>query len=183
MCHYKSVKTIYWRKLGIPVIVAARLILPLLLWWNALVATALVLLADLADGEVFRRAFAFRKIDTYQRIDKALDFYWYIFALIYSVRFPFFNTLLFFFILRALGTMFFFVKKDRKFLVLFPNIFENLFVFYVLFYTFPSLEIHIKSGLSSLDLLISTSLKMVQEYLLHFRQLQIYELFTGKRWV
>lgn len=173
----------YWKRFGIPVIVVARLVLPFLLWWNALVATTLVLLADLADGEVFRRAFAFKKIDTYQRIDKALDFYWYVFALIYSVRFPFFDILFFFFLLRALGTILFFVKKDRKFLVLFPNIFENLFIFYVVILTFPSWPVSVKTGLSSLDLLISTGLKMIQEYILHFKQFQFREFFTGKRWV
>jgi hypothetical protein len=176
-------KSNYWKIIGIPLIVAARLILPFLLWWNALVGTILVLLADLADGEVFRRAFAFQKNNKYQRIDKGLDFYWYVFALIYSTRFSFFNALLFFFLFRALGTILFFLKKDRKFLVLFPNIFENLFIFYIVIYTFPSLPISVKTGLSSLDLLISTGLKMIQEYILHFRQFQFCELFTGKRWV
>jgi len=172
-----------WAKFGIPAIVALRLILPFFLWWNALAAVVLVLLADLADGEVFRRAFAFKKIDTYQEIDKALDFYWYCFALIYSTRFPIFNILLFFFLLRAVGTILFSVQKDRKFLVLFPNIFENLFIFYVVTLAFPNLIISTKSGLSFLNLLISTGLKIIQEYVLHLKQFQFYEFFTGRRWL
>ena len=172
----------YWKKLGIPVIVALRLILPLFLWSNALVTLVLVTLADALDGEVFRRAFSFKKNDTYQLIDKALDFYWYCFALFYSVRFPAFKLILFFFIFRTIGTLLLFVKKDRRVLVFFPNVFENLFIFYVVTGAFPSLERILGTGSANADLLISTVSKLIQEYILHIKQLQVYELLTGKRW-
>ena len=146
-------------------------------------ATILVLLADLADGEVFRRAFAFQKNNKYQRIDKVLDLYWYIFALIYSVRFPIFNTLLFFFLLRALGTILFFVKKDRKFLVLFPNIFENLFIAYILTLPFSSLNFLLEGNTLYATLLVLSAIIIVREYLLHVKEIQLHKLLTGKRWV
>jgi len=172
----------YWKKLGIPLIVALRLILPLLLWWNALFATILVLLADLADGEVFRRAFAFRDNAKYQQIDKALDFYWYIFALIYSVRFPIFNLLLFLFLWRMLGTLLLLVKKDRKYLVLCPNIFERLFIVYLLTLTFPSLTFLFEANTLYATLFVLSVITILREYFLHIKKLQLYEFRTGTRW-
>lgn len=179
-----SSKANKWKKLGIPVIVAVRLVLPPLLWWNAFAATILVLLADLADGEVFRRAFSFKKNDSYQLVDKGLDFYWYCFALVYSVRFPAFKLILFLFFFRAVGAVLLLIKKDRRILVFFPNVFENLFIFYVILLTFPSLTSFLGGSYPYyVGLLISIGLKIPQEYLLHVKQLQLYELLIGKRWV
>ncbi len=173
----------YWKKIGIPIIVALRLILPLFLWWNALIATILVLLADLADGEVFRRAFAFQNNAKYQQIDKALDFYGYIFVLIYSVRFPIFNILLFLFLWRMLGAILLFVKKDRKYLVLCPNIFESIFVVYLLTFTFPSLTFLFEATTLYITLFVLSVITVIREYFLHIREIQLYEFRTGKRWV
>jgi len=172
----------YWKKIGVPVIVVARLILPLFLWWNALLATILVLLADLTDGDVFRRAFAFKNNAKYQQIDKALDFYGYIFVLIYSLRFPIFNLLLLLFLWRTLGTLFLLVKKDRKYLVLFPNIFERLFIVYLLTLAFPSLTFLFEAPTLYITLFVLSVITVIQEYFLHIREIQLYELRTGKRW-
>ena len=173
----------YWKKIGIPAIVALRLILPFFLWRNALAATILVLLADLADGEVFRRAFTYQKNDQYQLVDKTLDFYWYIFVLFYSVRFPIFNLLLFLFLWRMLGTLLLFVKKDRKYLALFPNIFERLFIVYLLTLAFPSLTFLFEAPALYITLFVLSVITVIREYFLHIREIQLYELRTGKRWV
>ena len=143
----------------------------------------LIALVDWLDGDVFRNAFQYKRNNTYQVFDKVLDFYGYCFALAYSRPSPIFGILLFFFLLRAVGTAIFLIKRDRKIFSLFPNIFENLFVVYLLTLGFPSLNLLLEGARLYPTLLILSAITIVREYFLHIKGFQLHELRTGKRWV
>jgi len=176
-------KTNYWKKVGIPFVVVLRLILPFFLWRFTFLTLFLVLFVDLVDGgEVFRRAFSSRKNSTYQLIDKSLDFYWYCFALIFSVGSPIFNFLLFFFVLRAIGMIVFLIRREKGVFLFFPNIFENLFIFYIVTLAYPSLTRFLEGGYFYAVLLILIATKIIHEYVLHTKNLSFYGTMFGKKW-
>lgn len=178
-------RTNYWKKVGIPAVVAVRLILPFFLWKSPLVVWGLIFVVDWFDGDIFRQAYNYQRNDLYQPFDKALDLYGYCFALIFSFtsKASIFNVLLFLFLLRALGTVIFLIKREKKIFTFFPNIFENLFIVYLLTFTFPFLNFLLKGGRFYLTFLILSIIAVVREYFLRIRGFQLYELRTGKRWV
>ncbi len=174
----------YWKIIGIPFIVAARLILPTFLWKNPLLVWGLIFLVDWFDGGVFRQAFRYRKNSLYQLFDKTADLYGYCFALVFSYTnaSPVFNLFLFFFALRAVGTAIFLIKRERKIFVFFPNIFENLFIVYILTLPFPSLNPLLEGTTFYITLLLLSAVTAAREYLLHIKEIQLHQLLTGKRW-
>jgi voltage-gated potassium channel Kch len=175
----------YWKKLGIPAVVFLRLTLPPLLWQNPLLVWMLVFLLDWFDGDVFRQAFYYQRNGLYQLFDKTADLYGYCWALVFSctTRSPVFGLLLFFFLLRAVGTAIFLVRRKRKVFIFFPNIFENLFIVYAFTLTFPSLKLLLRGTTLCLTVSLLTILALVREYFLHVREVQFHQLLTGKRWV
>ncbi len=178
-------KTNYWKNLGIPAVVATRLILPLFLWKNVFVVYSLIFLVDWFDGEIFRKAFSHGKNKVYQLFDKTLDFYGYCFAFAFSYTraSPILGALLFFFVLRAAGMVVFLVKRDRRVFLYFPNLFENFFILYIIAYTFPSLHFLLNGTWFYLIFLAIVVFTVVREYVLHGKKFSFYKYFTGKRWV
>lgn len=174
-----------WAKLGIPAVVAIRLVLPLLLWRNVLVTSLLIVFADWVDGDVFRRAFSSMKNNTYQLIDKSLDLYGYCFALAFTAGSPVFTVFLLLFLWRFVGYLAFLFKRDRKILVFFPNVFELFFLLYVLTLTFPFLQILLEGNLLWTSLFLLTIVKIVWEYLLHVTHFftSVYERFVDAEWL
>jgi|GEM_PF-2963818 len=175
----------YWTTVGIPVIVATRLTLPFFLWRNPLVVWGLVSLVDWFDGDIFRQAFRYQKNSVYQFFDKTADLYGNCFALAfsYTARAPIFGLLLFFFLLRAVGTAIFLVRRKRKILAFFPNIFGDLFIVYIFTLTLPSLKFLLQGTTLRLTVLLLTVLTLVREYFLHVKEVQPHQLLTGRRWV
>ncbi len=175
----------YWKTIGIPAVVAARLILPFFLWKNPLVVWGLIFLVDWFDGDIFRQAFRYQKNNLYQLFDKTMDLYAYCFALAFSYtsRSSIFGVLLCLFLLRAAGTAIFLIKREKKIFALFPNIFENLFIVYVLTLTFPSLNFLLEGNAFYITLLLLSAVTAVREYLLHIKEIQLHQILTGKRWV
>ena len=66
-----------------------RFISPFLIWWNLLWGFCVNFILDWVDGSIILPLGVPSVI--YQTYDKLLDLWWYILALIYSVRFPQFN--------------------------------------------------------------------------------------------
>ena len=174
-----------WAKFGIPVIVALRLILPPLLWRNALVTLLLMMFADWVDGDVFRRAFSSMRNNIYQLIDKSLDLYGYCFALAFAVSSPLFTVFLLLFLWRLVGLLVFLFQRDRKIFVFFPNVFELFFLLYALTLTFPSLKMLLEGNYFWFTLLWLTVFKIIWEYLLHVSHFftSVYEQFVDAKWL
>jgi len=174
-----------WKTIGIPLVVAARLILPFFLWKNPLLVWGLIFLVDWFDGDIFRQAFRYQKNSAYQLFDKTMDLYGYCFALAlsYTSQSLIFGILLFLFLLRATGMVIFLIKREKKTLALFPNIFENIFIVYILTLSFPSLNFLLEGNTLYITLLVLSAATIARECFLHIKEIQLHEILTGRRWV
>lgn len=119
------------------------------------------------DWQFFVLAFTKENEDTYQRIDKALDFYWYSTAFVFSLRSSLWQVFFVLFAIRLAGEILFYLKNDRKVFLYFPNVFENLFIFYIFTLKFPVLEPWLEGTWLGIVIFVLAALKMIQEYLAH----------------
>jgi hypothetical protein len=69
--------------------------------------------------------------EKYQIIDKIADFVTYFFILIWGWKSKIHKEIKFFFVLRAIGQILFFITKNELVLLFFPNFIEPLFLVYV----------------------------------------------------
>jgi len=145
------------------------------------VASIVTLLLDTTDGELFKRAhFPYSQYSFY---DKILDYYWYVFILAYV----FVNQLaskwvfLGLFLHRSLGQAFSVLTKNRKFLFIFPNIFEFFFYFYLLTLLFPKLRPLIESPRLIYSLAVIALLKLANEYFLHIKKFSFHNWLFPKK--
>ena len=111
-----------------PISLILRLAVPFTVFTSPYFATITILVLDWADCSFYNRWGFNRK--EYNLIDKTLDLYWYIFILIYSFSYlPLFGLLFILFVYRLVGTFIYFIKRDDKIFIYFPNVFENVFYF------------------------------------------------------
>lgn len=142
-------------------------------------ATLWTFLTDWADGEFFKRA-GFTK-SRYQTIDKILDYYWYVFILLFILFNPVPQKTLFYFLfgVRTIGQLIYFINRKEEALFFFPNVFEILFYVYVLSLVVPRMNeyLYLPKLLSTLAIIIPVVL--VREYILHIRKSNLSWFFTG----
>lgn len=164
------------------IFVFLRLTTPFLIFINPLLATLIILFLDGMDGFVFNKAGI--SLEKYQWTDKLLDLYWYTVILIWSITNPLPSTisqlLIFFYFFRLLGEILFFIKKERKIFLWFPNIFEVLFWFYLLakILNLPQL---LTPPLFWPLLIIAALLKELQEFLIHEINFSSFNFISGKK--
>jgi len=107
----------------------------------------------------------------YQHLDKLLDIYYLLFAFVVSLRWK--NTLarhtsITLFCYRFVGIMLFLITDWRISLILFPNIFECFFIFYLVTQRFlPGFRLEKVSHLVIVLLIIGVP-KVLHEYALHY---------------
>lgn len=135
---------------------------------------------DWADGEIFKRAGWSHA--RYGLIDKILDYYWYIFVLIFIfVRdIPSSSIFLFLYYFRSFGQALFFVTKKKRFFFFFPNIFEILFFFYLISTAFPVLSPFMLFPKILYPIAVIIPLVLFREYVLHIKEANLSWFFTGK---
>lgn len=108
----------------------------------------------------------------YPSTDKYLDVYYLSFELIVSLRWTntlVRNTSIFLFVYRLIGFVLFEITSIRVFLLIFPNLFENFFIFFEAYKRIKKTEkLGWKGLLIALVLLLIP--KMGQEYMLHFKE-------------
>ncbi|MEA2020287.1 MAG: hypothetical protein U9M98_00950 [Patescibacteria group bacterium] len=153
--------------------------LPCFLWRYPFAVTVGSVVLDAFDVEFFRLATNSTNSDLYQVLDKSLDFYWYLFAFIYSLFTPYWFIFAILFSIRLIGMIAFLLSKDRRVFLLFPNIFENFFVFYVAVETLPQL-----SHLLNYPAILWVSaflivIKLFQEYLVHIAGFSLHRTIFG----
>ncbi len=157
----------------------ARIVAPFFIWQSPFWVTIAMIFLDGTDVITFRFAFSSKRSKLYQTIDKALDYYMYLFLLAYATSTNFFLLLLTLFLARTAGTIIYFIKKDRRIFMLFPNIFENVFIIVVAALTFPTLAPLTEGPNFYLALALATVLKLAQEYIIHVKKLSIIDTLTG----
>lgn len=160
--------------MGPNVIVFLRLILPLMIIRRPLFGGIISMVADALDV-VLITALNMGDFNNYHLIDKYLDMYYI--TLECYVSFFWKNSLakktsILLFIYRGTGFILFELTKIRLILFIFPNLFENFYLFYLGYKKLLKKD-PVKS-IRGLAVILTILLipKMVQEYVLHFAQLQ-----------
>lgn len=152
-----------------------RLIIPFYLFVNPVWAIILSLFFDGIDGQLFYNAGYGFKI--YNRADKILDYWWYIYLCVYIFIFhePVFMLALLMFLYRTLGQVIGVITNSEKIYLYFPNFFE-WFCILIIAFSAPTVP----------ALLISVALAYFVEWLIHISKARILSkhLFKNEiKWV
>lgn len=142
-------------------VMVVRLITPILILRQPLLGGIICVVLDYVDYDLIRW-FAPEYLGDYQLIDKWLDLYYLLFE-VYIVTLwkdqVFKRVTLGLFIFRLVGIVLFEITQDDKLLFLFPNFFEVMFLYYLIF-----------KGRWPVILVLVFIWKIWQEYYLHMVQ-------------
>lgn len=106
------------------VLSGARVVLPVLIFNLPVVSAVLHLVLDILDGGA--ACHGVMKLEDYQKIDKLLDWWWFVFILVwvYLNMSSYFLVMFILFLWRTIGEMMYFGSGKREWLLIFPNFFE-----------------------------------------------------------
>lgn len=162
-----------------------RLIVPLFIFKSPLWGTLASVLVDLGDWYVINFQGPSDYI-YYQNWDKAMDLYYLTIAFVITFRWK--DTLaqkvaggLFFY--RIVGDVLFWVTQNRSVLFLFPNFFENFFIFYLLFdFLFKKTKFLTSWKIGCVLFVLLAVPKIILEYFLHVLEKQPWQIYNlGER--
>lgn len=155
------------------IIIALRLIVPLLIFRYSLTGGIAAMLLDGADVILIELIPGGSFGGHYHFLDKILDTYYLTIELIVSLRWknPWATyPAIALFVFRIIGVVLFELTERRLMLFLFPNMFENWWLYVVAVQRFwPRLVPHSVRSVA-IPMLILLIPKMAQEYLLHFAE-------------
>jgi uncharacterized membrane protein YjjP (DUF1212 family) len=165
--------------MGVLLATVLRLLVPLsILRWNLGGTLASMLL----DGfDTYLPDFpSLAEFGQYQRWDKSLDLYYL--SLAFAVSLLWKNSwakksAIILYVLRALGTILFLVTASRSWLFFFPNFFEYFFLFQLGFLFLFKKNIFDQKRVTFPVLAILFILKLIQEYILHYAQIEFWRWF------
>ncbi len=160
---------------GQAVVIALRLLVPLLILRLPLVGGVLAMLLDGADVIIVELLGPGGMGPYYHSLDKYLDMYYLSLELYVSLRWRELlprRTSILLYVYRLVGVLAFELTQVRPLLFFFPNLFENWFLFYMLRNRFfPRLRLD-SCGRIATALLLLYIPKVLQEYVLHIAQAQ-----------
>ncbi len=157
-------------------VVAARLLVPLLIPWYPLPGIVAALLLDAVDQTLFQ-AFTRLPLDGYQSYDKALDIYYLSIAYISTLRnwtnhFAF-SAARFLFYFRLAGVALFELLDWRPLLFVFPNTFEYFFIWYETVVLWRDPRRLRRATIAGAAAAIWILIKLPQEFWLHIARLDL----------
>jgi len=147
-----------------------RLLIPLTILRWPIIGVLASMYLDLQDFNYFTIRTE-QDMANYQAWDKIMDIYYLAIAFYTSLSWK--ETLarklsIFFFSLRAFGVLVLLFVHSRELLLFFPNIFENFFLFYLLFKTFTNNARLFDNVPATIVILVSIIIpKTIAEYYLH----------------
>ncbi len=148
-----------------------RFFTPAFIFYNPILITALSFFLDTIDSEIaFRAKLSWKAYSLY---DKLLDYWWYIWILIFCLNLSIFPIILILFIIRSIGQSAFFLTKKEKYFFYFPNILEIFFIFYL--FSFGKVDIPFL-------LLISTLIVLPREYIVHIKKIALFMPKAYNKW-
>lgn len=161
-------------------VILLRFIIPLLIFRRPLLGGVASILIDAFDANIVHLMGG--AFPNYQQIDKFLDTYYLFLEFVVSLAWHHKiakQTSVILFLYRVVGVVLFEVTNARVFLLLFPNLFEYFFLFFLVFKRryFDSNKAHSWSKVI-LILVLLYILKLPQEYLLHYKQVSPWLWFT-----
>lgn len=158
-----------------------RLLSVFLLWWNVLIGCIINILFDTIDGDIIYKLGVNR--DYYQHYDKKLDFWLYVFLLIYALQ-HFEKDFVFVWLVaawffRLVGEIFYELTNYEQLFVAFPNVFISIFLFKaILPGFFYSKQLGFPLFYASIPII--TILTIYKEWLLHIKKFPIGETIFKK---
>lgn len=162
------------------ILVGLRFVVPPLMLWFPIPGVLATLFLDVVDGDLL--GWLGMSEESYQFIDKIADYYGYIFMMILGLRWPIRNILAFLLAFRSIGQLIFLLTNERLVLVAFPNFFEALVLVFVglLIWrkTIDRAYQTYRHYLWQIWAFIIT-LKILNEWQLHFAQISISNLLFG----
>ena len=162
-------------------IIFLRLTVPLLIFKFPLVGVLLSSLVDMYDWQFITLETSENMVN-YQFWDKVFDQYYLIFAFIVLFRWKdkiARNIAVLLFSIRIIGVAAFFVSNAKVFLLFFPNVFENFFIFYLFYVWITKNHILVRSwkiGITVLSAIIIP--KLFHEYFMHCLNKQPWEFYN-----
>jgi hypothetical protein len=151
-------------------VIFIRLLGPTIIWRYPLFGSLLAIVLDYFDLNILTYLEP-NSLDKYQYLDKILDFYYLgfeaYFALFFWKNIIAKSTALTLFLDRSIGVILFALTGYEPILVLFPNVFEYFFIFYLLQLKLFKKD-HLQSLKKSILIVILLAMpKIAHEYLLH----------------
>ncbi len=161
-------------------LVFLRVVSAFLIFFAVVPVSIFQFILDWIDGEFYKRA-RFRK-HTYQMWDKILDYYWYVFIMLFLLadKPPHAMVFIFLFVFRTIGQALFFITRKQIYFFLFPNIFEILFFVFVATLAIPSLGPLLDVPYIYPIFAVVTVIVFIREYVLHIKQMNLSWIFMGK---
>lgn len=155
-----------------PILIIARLILPLIILGHPLFGGAISLYLDGTDWHT-KNLLGIAPFGDYQMIDKLLDMLYLFFFFVVSLYLK--NKLvrmflIVLFVYRMIGITLFELTDMRMFLFIFPNIFENYFYFYYVIKFIARYEPKLSERMIMLTLILMAVPKVLHEYSTHIIQ-------------
>lgn len=177
-------KNLKW-KIVYCLVLVLRFLSPLFVFSYPVFTIITVTFLDVIDAE-FASQGVLSKLK-YQMVDKILDNWWYLWALIYSyfALNNYFIFLLILFVYRLVGLTLFLSRKERNLFMFFPNLFENAFFILFIATTFGWHSLVVGTNLY-FSLALVFILKIFQEYWLHIIQKSFVEdvfKFKWRKWL
>lgn len=155
-------------KIFLVIIEILRVFDPLLIFFNPLLASIGSLILDGVDGILFFRAGY--KWQTYNLVDKIMDYWWYIFILIYSINLPIFTIILVLFVYRTIGQAIGLVTMKEKYYIFFPNILEWFFDFFIVIQLFGFAHLFSSGNFNIIILGLSSCIAFYIEWRTHIKR-------------
>ena len=157
---------------GQAIVIAIRLFVPLSIFRWPLAGGLAAMLVDALDV-VLIEVVGLGQFSNYAALDKGLDMYYLTFEAFVSLRWePLARwTSVALFAYRAVGFVVFEATQVRVFLLVFPNVFENFYIAYLVLRRLVPAYALTPPRLAGL-LLLALVPKLAQEYLLHFAEAQ-----------
>lgn len=116
-----------WKKI-IVLIGTTRFLLPFFLFSYPIIVIIFSVLLDTLDGHIaFWAGWRWRNYNTY---DKLLDWWWYVWVLLFCLQTPIFGVMGILFLFRSIGQFLALISSNPKYFVWFPNIFEKYFLLF-----------------------------------------------------
>jgi hypothetical protein len=165
------------------IIILLRLIVPLLILRRPLLGGIAAMLLDGLDVVLIELIPGGSFGNHYHTLDKILDSYYLTLELIVALRWknPYaMRPAVFLFAYRAIGVILFELTERRIMLFLFPNLFENWWLYVLVVERFwPRLYPH-SAKTVAVPLILLLIPKMAQEYILHFAEAQPWNFVKQK---
>lgn len=160
--------------------VLLRLITGPLIFISPIIATICVFILDGFDGEILKRSgYARHEYSTY---DKVLDYWWYIWILLYvfSSNAPYKYLFLTLFLYRTVGQIFYLFSHKGILFFLFPNVFESLFYYYLVAHLINKEDLFFSQPMLTYAMVVLTALKLLQEYIVHIKLMNFSGVYLRK---